>query len=148
MRRSDVFRETCPDDLDEVDLRRHDRRSPSALAIVVPILLGVTGLMLVAALHAALGAPFGPAWAAELWDMAKAAIWPTVVAISAGVYVHRNTTRALPAPRGRTTRAIGHASGAYPRLSTGGHRVVQIQASPVDDLGEGEDDGDEEGGRT
>src|SRR5690349_16950202 len=98
--RADMIRETHPDDFDVADLPPLPR-PPSGLVIVLPIALGLAALVLVAALHAALGAPLGVAWGQEVWSLVKAAVWPTIACASIGAYVRGQAMlaeRALPPP--------------------------------------------------
>jgi hypothetical protein len=116
-----MIRETHPDDFDVADLPPPPRPS-SGLVIVLPIALGLAALVLVAALHAALGAPLGVAWGQEVWSLVKAAVWPTIACASIGAYVRGQAmlaARALPPP-------LPPGSPTGRRLTTGGHRVLQI----------------------
>lgn len=107
----------------EVAPREPPRSPPSALVLVLPISLGLAALVLVAALHAALGNPLGPGWGAEVWSMVKAAVWPTIACLSIGAYVR---AQALAAVASRTLPPAAHDVEVPRRLSTGGHRVVQV----------------------
>lgn len=88
-----MLRETCPDELEEIDVPPRPS-PPSAWLIFAPPLAICVGVVLVAALHSAVGSPLGVEWAAEVWDMARMAILPTIACTSFGVYVHRNNERA------------------------------------------------------
>lgn len=57
------------------------RRAPGALLLLTPLLVA-SGAIGVAALHVALGAPFGAAFAARLWDMTQT-LWVMLIPWSA-----------------------------------------------------------------
>src|SRR5690606_20855789 len=109
----------------------HHRR-PSALLVIGPAFAVLVGLVLVGALHSALGSPLGEAWAVEVWSMAKTMIFPTIVAASFGVYVSRQHAdgepQALPPELSGTRRRLPPTT----TYGTGRHRVVQIEAEPVE----------------
>lgn len=108
---SDILRETCPDDLGAYDYPPPPPPPgpPSAWRLFGPPLGLCACVVLVAALHSLVGKPLGEQWAAEVWEMAKMAIWPTVAATGVGWYIHRNNAAAWR---------------ALPRTPTGSYRIV------------------------
>ena len=113
--RLDMLRETCPDDIDvDQPPTEPPRRYPSALVIFGPPLGLCFAVVALAAFHSLVGAPLGPEFAAEVWGMAKMAIWPTVASTAIGAYVHLQH-RASPAASLR----------AGPGASLSGVRVLQ-----------------------
>ena len=107
----------------EVEPRPPPKAPPSPLVLVLPISIGLTALVLVAALHAALGNPLGVGWGAEVWSMVKSAVWPTIACASIGAYVR---AQALTAGAARALPPPVHYVEVPRRLSTGGHRVIQV----------------------
>jgi hypothetical protein len=147
MSRADMLRETCPSDLEQVDLPPAGR-PPSAWVLFAPPLVIFFIVVLLAALHTFLGSPLGSAWNAELWETVKVWIAPTIAATAFGAYVRRQNADNLaqlrgvgpaaaledsedaPPPRARVRQTGPHA------LRSGRHRVVE--AEPYD---EDEEDG-------
>lgn len=66
----------------------HARPPGSLLLYGFPLAL-CFGVVLVGALHAALGMPLGEAWAGEVWSLAKTAITATMVYTPFAAYVQR-----------------------------------------------------------
>ena len=120
-----------PADATRTDNRRRPssrrRGPPSPLLLFLPPLLITAGTVAVAAVHATVGAPLGPAFAAEVWALAKTFVAASLALGGFSGYVHANNRRAwaaldaapqdpgarggferLPgAPRPITTRATG-----------------------------------------
>lgn len=129
MSRADMLKETCPDDLQDFDRPPHPRR-PSPMLVIGPAFVVLVGLVLVGALHTALGSPLGDAWAMEVWSMTKSMIFPTIVAASFGVYVTRQ--HAGHEPPGLPPDMSGVRRRPLPGHVTGRHRVIQIEAEPIE----------------
>lgn len=143
-----MYRETCPDDMGDVGPRDPPGRAPSPLLIVLPIATGLAVLVLVAALHSALGAPLGPGWGVEVWSMIKSAVWPTIACAGIGAYVR---LQALTTGAHRQLPPSAPDDLPPRRLATGGHRVIQIGHGPDERGGRSgcrprrwDDEGDEE----
>lgn len=100
--------------------------TPTAIVLFGPPLGICLGVVLVAAIHSALGNPLGPAWAAEVWEMAKMSIVPTIAATAFGAYVRRQNEHALQVLRSVDRVDGPEASGAArPRVrQTGPHRTL------------------------
>jgi hypothetical protein len=149
----DMLRETCPEDLQEYKRRQEMERrraaalsgQPTALLLFGPPLILCAGVVLVAALHHALGAPLGAEWAAEVWSLAKTAIIATTVYTPFAAYVRRNNEAAVraweympPPPVGKLTRG---ASAEYSppsqggRPTTGRQRALRQMTDDTDDRG-------------
>lgn len=130
---SDMLRETCPEDLSEIDAPVR-RQPPSALALFGPPLLLCAVAVLVAWLHTALGSPFGPAWASEVWGMAKVAIAATVPALAFGAYARQkneHNLRVLQARQEAEARAGISASSVARVRQTGPHRTLTSGRPPA-----------------
>lgn len=116
-----MLRETCPEDFEEIDPPPKPT-PPSRWIIFVPPLLLCVGVILVAAFHTWMGAPFGLEWAGELWGLAKAAMAATVASGALGAYVVRNNERAW------VQEAQRPITGPYPvvrqKLRSGGYRSL------------------------
>lgn len=118
-----MLRETCPEDLQEIDHTRRPR-VPSPWIVIGPAFLVLVGVVLVGALHAALGHPLGETFALQVWDLARQMLFPTLVAASFGVYVTRQNADHGPH---RLPPADGPPPRPLPRTArTDGYRVVQI----------------------
>lgn len=95
-----MIHETCPDELVS---HQHDTRAalertprpPGLFALFGPPILLLVSVVLVAALHAALGLPLGPAFAGEVWSLAKTLLVGGVAYSGFGVYVYRHNKAAL-----------------------------------------------------
>lgn len=72
----------------------------------LPSLLLTLGTVGVAAVHAGLGSPLGPAFAAEIWALAKTFVAASLALGGAGGYVHVNNRRAWA--------AVGDGEAAHP----------------------------------
>lgn len=90
----------------------------------MPPLVLTAGVVGVAAIHGALGAPLGPAWAAEVWGLAKTAITAMLALSGAGAYIHGNNRRAW-------TMAMEEDDGARARRSG---RLTPVEAIIRDDV--------------
>ncbi len=88
-------------EIDPTPPRPNPPRYPSAWVIFAPPLGLCFGVVALAAFHTLVGSPLGPEFAAEVWGMAKLAIWPTVASTAIGAYVHMQHRAAAtpPAPR-------------------------------------------------
>lgn len=109
-----------PADPRTVARRRAPRRGPpSPLLLFLPSFLLTLGAVVTAAVHASLGAPLGPAFAAEVWSLAKTFVAASLALGGFGGYVAVNNRRAWraleeedarPAPRpvtaGRNARPL------------------------------------------
>ncbi len=131
---SDMLRETCPEDLTEIDAEPR-RAPPSAWVIFAPPLGLCAVAVLVAWLHMALGSPFGPTWAAEVWAMARMAIVATVPALAFGAYARRqneHSLRVLQAAAREADGRPGTSASSLPRVrQTGPHRSLTAGSRPT-----------------
>lgn len=137
-----MLHETCPEDLAEYEHRHAVARAPGALVLFGGPLAICAGVVLVGALHAALGLPLGEAWAAEVWSLAKTAITATMVYVPFAGYVRRHNAAALRVyqPHAQTpiaTRGPGGVSSppshGRPAISPTGRYRALLQRSPDDD---------------
>lgn len=123
--RSDMLRETCQEDFEQIDVRREDRPPSAWLMMGPPIGLCVL-VVLLAWLHTWLGSPLGPAFNSELWGLAKMAIASTVAAGAFGAWARRQNEHALHViEAAREDRGSAASVASLPRVrQTGPHRAV------------------------
>ena len=74
--------------------RTRRRKLPGFFTVVGPPIALTGGVVLVAALHSALGLPLGALWAAEVWGLAKTCIVASLSLAGFGGYVHRTNRQA------------------------------------------------------
>jgi hypothetical protein len=138
-----MLRDTCPEDL-EIDDPPMPRPAPLWMMLGLPVGLCVL-VVLVAWLHAALGSPLGPAFASEMWGLARMAIASTVAAGAFGVWARRQNETNLAELRQARRDVAALSASALPRVrQTGPHRVLQTGRHRIVEA-EVEDE-DEEGG--
>ena len=119
-----MLRETCPEDFEQIDVRRPER-APSLWVMMGPPLSLCMFVVLLAWLHTWLGSPLGPAFNAELWGLAKMAIASTVAAGAFGAWARRQNEHALQVIEASREDRPAASAAALPRVrQTGPHRVV------------------------
>lgn len=99
-----------------------------------PLVLAV-GVIGVAALHEAVGTPFGAAWAAEVWGLAKTAITAMLAVAGFGAYAHTNNRRAWELAEADESRRVTTPT-LTPLPSVRQRRTGRL--TPVESLGPGE----------
>lgn len=107
-------------------------RQPSTLLLFGAVPLTLLALVLVAALHEGVGAPLGPAWGRELWELAKSVLYvggPVYLPLAVYVRQHNARTEAhvvaaaqhhLPPDRDAYRTIQGHGgprTGPHPALA-------------------------------
>lgn len=109
---------------------------PSPWLVLAPPFGIVVGVVLVAALHDALGSPLGAAFAAEVWGLGKMFIAPAIATTAFGVYVVRNNERAwrereraqlrqeVPTEPDPWTRSIENRAPPRKPLRSGSYRAL------------------------
>lgn len=142
MSRADMLRETCPSDLEPVE-SSPPMRVPTAWVLFAPPLAICIFVVLLAALHSALGSPLGPAFAAEVWELAKMSIVPTLAATAFGAYVRRqnedNVRRLVQSGafddpgESAAARPRVRQTGPYKTLPSGRHRAIEAEVVDEDE---------------
>ncbi len=128
-----MLRDTCPEDMDEIDLPPVPR--PPSMLLMVGLPMGMClAVVVVAWTHTALGSPLGPAWGAEVWGLAKAGIWATLGSAAFGAWARRQNERALAELRQARREVAALSASRMPVVrqagprgapQTGPHRTLQ-----------------------
>lgn len=93
------------------------------------------GLVLLAALHTALGSPLGPGWNRELWEVVRGVLYFTPLTIPLAVGVHRVNARLEEAQRRPPDKALvrGQKATTGPRPITGSGAGYRRKLPPARD---------------